>query len=118
MSSSAWISASEYGRLAETAAAWLLRLRGYRVVGRNLRVAGRELDVVARRGGTLVVCEVKARRHAGRGRPAEAVDPRRQRRMREAASVLAAADPSVRRVRFDVVTVDGLRIRHLRGAFF
>ncbi len=118
MSSSAWISGSSYGRRAETAAAWLLRLRGYRIVGRNLRVAGRELDVVARRGGTLVVCEVKARRNAGRGHPVEAVDARRQRRMRQAAELLMAADPSVRRVRFDVVTVDGLRIRHLRGAFF
>jgi putative endonuclease len=118
MSSSASTSASDYGRRAETLAAWLLRLRGYRIVGRNVRVAGRELDVVARRGATLVVCEVKARRHAGRGRPVEAVDVRRQRRMRQAAEVLLAADPGVRRVRFDVVTVDGLRVRHLRGAFF
>ena len=58
-----------YGRLAELAAAWLLRVRGYRVIGRNLRVAGRELDIVARRRGVLVVCEVKARRHADRSDP-------------------------------------------------
>jgi putative endonuclease len=117
MSSWASISASEYGRLAELAAAWLLRVRGYRIVARNARVAGREIDLVARRGELLVVCEVKARRHGGRGQPCEAVDGRRQRRMRQAAGMLAAADPSVRRVRFDVVTVRGLRIRHLPGAF-
>jgi putative endonuclease len=117
MSSWASISASEYGRLAELAASWLMRLRGYRVVARNVRVAGREIDLVARRGELLVVCEVKARRHAGRGRPGEAVDERKQRRMRQAAELLAAADPGIRRVRFDVVTVDGLRIRHLPGAF-
>ncbi|MGN6378255.1 MAG: YraN family protein [Gaiellales bacterium] len=117
MSSWASISASEYGRLAELAAGWMLRLRGYRVVARNQRVAGREIDIVARRGELLILCEVKARRHHGRGQPAEAVDSRRQRRMRQAAELLAASDPGVRRVRFDVVTVDGLRIRHLPGAF-
>jgi putative endonuclease len=117
MSSWASISASEYGRLAEWAAGWLLRLRGYRIVARNLRVAGREIDLVARRGELLVVCEVKARRGVSRGQPFEAVDSRKQDRMRHAAELLAASDPSVRRVRFDVVAVRGLRIRHLPGAF-
>jgi len=41
------ISDSEYGRLAETLACWWLRLRGYSVVARNVRVLGREVDVVA-----------------------------------------------------------------------
>jgi putative endonuclease len=117
MSSWAWISASDYGRLSEAAAAWLLRLHGYRVVGRRCRVAGFEVDLVARRGDLLVVCEVKARRHGRRGTPVEAVDARRQARMRRAGEALAARDASVHRVRFDVVAVDGLRMRHLRGAF-
>jgi len=39
------ISPARYGRLAETVAAWRLRLAGYRVVGRNVRVAGREVDL-------------------------------------------------------------------------
>ena len=67
------ISASEYGRLAETLAATWLRLRGYRILGRNVRVAGREVDVVAKRGQDARRCEVKARRSASRGTPAEAV---------------------------------------------
>jgi putative endonuclease len=111
------ISASEYGRLAETLAAMWLRLRGYRILGRNVRVAGREVDVVARRRRTLVVCEVKARRSRRRGAPAEAVDPRKQRRMAEAGEMLLAANPGVERVRFDVIAVDGLRVRHFPAAF-
>ncbi len=117
MSSWASISASDYGRLGERAAAWLLRLHGYRIVGRRRRVAGFEIDIVARRGGLLVVCEVKARRSVRRGTPLEAVDARRQASMRRAAEMLAATDPTVRRVRFDVVAVDGVRMRHVRGAF-
>jgi putative endonuclease len=111
------ISASDYGRLAEALAAAWLRLRGYRIVGRNVRVAGREVDVVARRGRTLVVCEVKARRTRSRGAPAEAVDPRKQRRMAEAGEMLLAAHPGLDRVRFDVIAVDGLRVTHFPAAF-
>jgi putative endonuclease len=111
------ISASEYGRLAETLATIWLRLRGYRILGRNVRIAGREIDVVARRGRTLVVCEVKGRRSLARGAPAEAVDARKQRRMLEAGEMLLAADPEAELVRFDVIAVDGLRVRHIPAAF-
>src|SRR3954470_12698154 len=97
------ISPARYGRLAESVAAWRLRLAGYRIVGRNLRVAGREVDLVARRGGLLVVCEVKARRSRRFGAPAAAVDRRTQQRLREAASVLASRDRSIERVRVDVI---------------
>ena len=38
------ISDSEYGRLAETIACWSLRLRGYSILARNVRVCGREID--------------------------------------------------------------------------
>src|SRR5947209_8390492 len=92
MSSWASISASDYGRLGESAGAWLLRLHGYRIVGRRRRVAGFEIDLLARRGGLLVVCEVKARRSVRRGTPLEAVDARRQASMRRAAEMLAATD--------------------------
>jgi len=109
------MSDHRYGRLAEGMAAWALRLRGYRIVGRNMRVAGREVDVVARRGGLLVVCEVKARRNRRFGAPASAVGAQRQQRLREAAAVLASRDPSIRHVRVDVIAVEGFSLRHLPG---
>lgn len=110
------ISASEYGRLAETLAATWLRLCGYRIVGRNVRVAGREIDVLARRGRTLVVCEVKARRSGRRGAPEEMVGEWQGRRLREAAEVLLAADPRARSARVDLIAVHGLRPRHISAA--
>ena len=116
---SSWISISpaERGRWAELAAAWWLRARGYRVLARNLRVGGREVDVLARRGDLLVVCEVKARRHHGRGSPLEAVNDAKQRRLLEAGELLLTRHPEVRELRFDVITVDGLRLRHIPDAF-
>jgi putative endonuclease len=110
------ISDSEYGRLAETIACWSLRLRGYTIVARNVRVCGREVDVVARRGRTLVVCEVKARRSGRRGLPEEMVGPWQQRRLLEAAEVLLAADPRATSARIDVIAVQGFRPRHIRAA--
>jgi putative endonuclease len=109
-------SSSDYGRRAETVACWWLRLRGYSILARNVRVLGREVDVVARRGRTLVVCEVKARRRGVRGLPEEMVGEAQRRRLLQAAEVLLAADPRARTARVDVVAVTGLRPRHIRAA--
>lgn len=56
------------GRAAERLAAWLLRLKGYRILERRLSTACGEIDLVARRGGVLVFVEVKRR-----GEPAAAL---------------------------------------------
>ncbi|MFN0060115.1 MAG: YraN family protein [Planctomycetota bacterium] len=53
------------GRRAEFIAAMYLRLKGYRIVERNLRTPLAEIDILAQQGSTLVVCEVKSRRGAG-----------------------------------------------------
>lgn len=53
------------GLRAETLAAFYLRLKGYRILARNLRVAGGEVDMVARRGNVLVFVEVKYRPSLG-----------------------------------------------------
>jgi putative endonuclease len=111
------ISPAVRGRRAERAAALLLRVRGLRVLARNVRLRGAgEIDVLARSGRTLVVVEVKARR---RGEPAEAVGPERQRMLRRCAELLLAepAQAWATAVRFDVVAVTGLRFRYLRDAF-
>ncbi|WP_114228884.1 MULTISPECIES: YraN family protein [Sphingomonas] len=54
--------AERQGRRAETIAAWWLRLQGWRILAQRARVPGGEVDLVARRGGTLAFVEVKKRR--------------------------------------------------------
>jgi putative endonuclease len=54
-------AAERRGRGAETLACWYLRLRGWRILARRARVPGGEVDIVARRGRTLALVEVKAR---------------------------------------------------------
>jgi len=54
-------AAEQRGRGAETLACWYLRLKGWRVLARRARVAGGEVDIVARRGRIVAFVEVKAR---------------------------------------------------------
>lgn len=79
------------GRRGERAAEKYLRRHGYRIVTRNFRAAGAEIDLIAMDGDTLVFVEVKTRRNRAAGAPEEAVDARKQSRMRRAAEVLPSA---------------------------
>ena len=95
------------------------RVRGYRILATNAWVAGYELDVVARRGGTVVFCEVKSKLGEGFGDPLEMVDAEKRRRVRRAAEAWLArrSELAEMRVRFDVIVVRGRRLEAIRQAF-
>jgi putative endonuclease len=95
------------GTEAERRARRFYRLRGYRVLGENVWAGGNELDLIVRRGRSLVFCEVKAKLGEGYGEPAEMVGAEKQRRLRRAAEAWLAARPELREleIRFDVVAV-------------
>ena len=108
---------AERGRAAEDAAAALLEAHGYRIVGRNVRLPGGEIDIVARDGDTVVFVEVKARASASFGSAVQAVDRSKRATLRTiAADWLQIAAPRAK-ARFDVVTFDRGRARLHRGAF-
>lgn len=111
------------GAYGERCAARHLTDAGLRIVARNWRCPDGEIDIVAWDGETLAFCEVKTRRGAAFGSPAEAVVGQKARRLRRlAARWLAAHDASPREVRFDVIEVfaptrGAARVAHVRGAF-
>jgi putative endonuclease len=111
------------GAAGERCAAEYLARRGYRVVARNARADGVELDLVAVRGGVCVFVEVKTRRGAGRSAAEEAVDARkRERLVRGARAWLNARRAAHLRVRFDVIALaerpgGGFALRHWPNAF-
>ena len=80
-------AAEKRGRSAETLACWYLRLKGWRILARRARVPGGEVDIIARRGGTLAFVEVKAR--ANEEAAALSLDEWRLRRVAVAAERLA-----------------------------
>ena len=97
--------AERRGRRAETLSAWWLRLHGWRILARRSRHGVGEIDLVARRGGTVAFVEVKARRH--RADAAAAISPRAQARIARAAEAYLAAHPALQglALRFDVLLV-------------
>jgi putative endonuclease len=110
------------GRRGERAAEKYLKRNGYRIVARNFRAAGAEIDIVAMDGETLVFVEVKTRRSRDAGAPEEAVDERKQSRMRRAAEAFSVRyRVGEKELRFDIVAVDAagkrMGIELLRNAF-
>jgi len=115
------------GARGEALAARHLEQRGYRVLARNARADGVELDLVVRRGALIAFVEVKTRRGGAAVNATDAVDARKQARIaRGAAAWLraerAGAARGCLRARFDVVAciahADGSsQIVHWPGAF-
>jgi putative endonuclease len=107
-----------YGQAGEDRAAAWYRSRGYTILDRNWRCREGELDLVVRRGRTLVFVEVKARRTDRFGTPAEAVTPTKQRRLRALARrYLDEHDLRPSSLRFDVVSILGDRLDVIGAAF-
>ena len=95
------------------------RLRAYRILGENVWIGGYELDLVARRGTTVVFCEVKGKSGDGFGDPLEMVTREKMRRIRVVASAWLAAHPEHAgcAVRFDVVAERSGRLERVAAAF-
>jgi putative endonuclease len=112
-------STSAAGRAAEQRALWHYRLRGYRVLDRNVWIGGNELDLVVRRGRKLAFVEVKAKGGGRYGDPFEMVGEEKQRRLRRAAEAWVASHPEAAELeaRFDVVGFRDGHLECLRQAF-
>ena len=96
----------QLGRAGEEEAAFFLEENGYRIVQRNLRFNGGDIDIIARFGRTLVFFEVKTRRSDNFGEPFEAVtNKKRQRMIAQANRFLAIHRLVGIPVRFDVLDV-------------
>ncbi|HEY0973531.1 MAG TPA: YraN family protein [Solimonas sp.] len=97
------------GAEAEDLALRHLQRQGLRLVDRNVRYRGGELDLVMLDGTVLVVVEVRLRSHGAFGGAAASVDARKQRRIILATQLYLAehAAHAQRVVRFDVVALDG-----------
>jgi putative endonuclease len=97
------------GAKGERLAVRRLRREGYRVVARNFRAGGAEIDAIAWDGDTLVFIEVKTRVSFGAGSPEESVHALKQRHIRRAAELYARAHAAEEPpMRFDVVAVSRL----------
>jgi putative endonuclease len=117
MSRGGRVKAERGGRQAETVAAALLVLKGYEILARRFETPGGEIDLVARKGGTIVFVEVKARRAIDAA--LFAVTRKTRLRIEAAARSFQTRHPRYAElgVRFDIVALAGWRFRHVRDAW-
>jgi putative endonuclease len=106
------------GREAEDLAARHLERRGLRVIRRNFRVRGGEIDLICRDGKTLVFVEVRLRSRQDFGGAGESITAAKRRRIILAARHYLARQPNP--CRFDCVLLSGLEdgtLEWIRDAF-
>lgn len=95
------------GKRGEDLAAAFLEKRGWTILGRNVRTARGELDLIARDADTLVFVEVRTRRGHSFGSPEESVTRRKQQKLVELAESYLQTQPVADiPCRIDVVVVE------------
>jgi putative endonuclease len=98
------LPAPQLGRRGERRAAWFYRLRGYSIVDRNVRLPAGEIDLVVRRGGIVVIAEVKTRQSLLAGEGHEAVHRVKRERLIRLGDQYASRHPGVR-LRYDILSL-------------
>ena len=116
--------AYRFGLAAEKAASWYLRCKGYRILAERYRNRSGEIDILARRGKTVLVVEVKARQtHAA---CEYSITPAKQMMLSRAANELLGShgkvaglgDLATCNIRFDVVWIAPWRLpMHIKDAW-
>jgi len=111
-------AAERRGRMAESLAAWFLRLKGYRVLARRYKTPAGEIDLIVKRGTTIVFVEVKER--LDEDAAIAAITPASRKRIARAAALWMSRHPAAAGFdqRFDVVLARPGRLpRHLASVF-
>lgn len=111
---------AKLGPRGERRAAWFYRLRGYAILGRNVRLPAGEIDLIVKRGAFTVIAEVKTRQSLFAGEGHEAVNRRKREKLFRLGDQYAALHPEVR-LRYDILSLfwTGRRfiVTHYEDAF-
>ena len=106
------------GLSAEIIAAFYLFLKGYFVIARRFKTKSGEIDLIARRGKTILIVEVKARKDLSLAH--DAVDNLSYKRIMAAADIwlMQQQDAASLSLRFDVIIIRPWRLPHHIANFF
>ena len=106
------------GKQFEDQAASYFEEIGYTVLDRNWRAGHKEIDLIVRKGDSVVFVEVKASLSDKFGHPVERVDRNKIRHLTNAAQqYILEKRISGCDLRFDVITFLGGRLEHYPNAF-
>ena len=103
----------------EDLAVEFLKGQGYQIITRNYRCRLGEVDIIAYDHQYLCFVEVKYRTSRQNGRPEEAVDRRKQRKITKVAQFYLMMEQITpdRDIRFDVVSIESDEIVLFQNAF-
>lgn len=111
------------GKKGEELAVKYLRSKGYKILQQRYRTAQGEIDIIAVSDQTLVFVEVKTRTSTAFGSPAEAVDYRKQNKIRQVAlTFIQDGNHKFQEFRFDVISIlqnnqAKWQLEHIKNAF-
>lgn len=106
------------GQRGEDLSAAFLKKNGYKILCRNYRNKIGEIDIIAEKKNCIIFVEVKARSSAMFGLPSEAVDDKKQAKIRRVAEVFMLDKKyQNKEVCFDVIEVLDDEINHIENAF-
>lgn len=96
---------SEIGKLGEESVCSYLQKQGYRIIARNYRIKGGEIDIIAENGDYIAFVEVKARKPDSLVTGFEAINKRKQGLIIKTAADYCSRHPNIFQPRFDVAEV-------------
>lgn len=109
------------GQAGEEQAARYLMEHGYRIVQRNWRYLKAEIDLIARKGDTLVFVEVKTRSSLDFGLPQDFVNKKKIQTLTQAVHAYLQWQPKTLKARLDIIAIHktskGFDVEHLEDAY-
>jgi len=114
----------EIGDIGESLAAKHLSLDNYQILETNWRYSKAEIDIIAKRDDILVFIEVKTRSYDYYGKPEEAVTPKQEHLIMDAAQRYMEEVGHEWEIRFDIISIildknkSLSKLEHFKDAFF
>lgn len=112
------LTSYKIGLYSEFLARWYLRFHGYRILKKRYvtgkRTGRAEIDIIAKKGDTIVFFEVKSRQTVSAAW--DAITPAQSVRLRRAAETFIIKNHWVGNARFDVIVVCGNKIYWAKNA--
>ncbi|MGB5388359.1 MAG: YraN family protein [Eudoraea sp.] len=113
---------NQFGKEGEELAKAYLVNNGYLIICRNYRYLKAEIDIIAQKGDTIAIIEVKSRSSVYFENIAETVSKKKISLLVTAADYYINTNKIEREVRFDIITIlkkkDKFLIEHLEDAFY
>lgn len=102
----------EIGDFGERAVAYYMEKKGYKILSRNFRIKGGEIDIIAEKDGIIAFVEVKTRAPDYLSSGFEAVTKRKKQLIVRASEMYSLKFPHDLQPRFDVVQIisDGKKV--------